>query len=151
MAGTLRNPPADIIRWLLIDLGLGTKPSVHQDWPIQYSQKPNVPDNMVWLLDSVGTSDGDTQPDGEMQSHYGFQILLRATDDLTGWFKMNQIFIICQSIERKRLTIDNNGSPARYLIDNVSKLGNIIPLGSEPESKRVLFSLNAATTLRQLS
>lgn len=149
MAGSLQHMPADIIRWMLIQDGYGTAPTQGGVWPIGYSQNPNQPDNVIWLVDSVGQADGDCQPDGEVQTHYGFQVLLRAVDELTGARKMNSIFIYFSGLQRKQVTAPDDGSV--YLVDNISKIANIIPLGSEPESKRVLYSLNAYTTLRQVS
>lgn len=152
MAGSLQHMPANILRWLLISEGYGTRPilAVTQGapvgWPIGYSESPNQPDNAIWLIDSTGQADGDCQPDGEVQTHYGFQVLLRATDETTGARKMNDIYVFFSRLERKRVVVDR----LPYLVDNVSKISNIIPLGSEPGSKRVVYSLNAYTTLRQI-
>ena len=155
MSNNLTHSPAQIIRDLLVDLGLGTLPSDGGSWPIYNNNTPDSPDSVITITDTVGTSDGRTHTDGEAQEHPGFQVAVRNDSPQGGWEKMNAIRVaLSETISRNELSItDNVGTgTSSYIVYAVSKLGGIFALGKDtPTSKRNLFTLNAVVALRQTS
>ncbi len=152
---TLTHSPAQIIRDLLVDLGLGVLPSDGGSWPIFITSIPDSPDSIVTIIDTLGTSDGRIQPTGEAAEHPGIHIEVRASNYQTGWEKANAIRVaLSETILRNSVTIEDNigtGTTA-YTVYAVTRIGGIIPLGKElPTSKRELFAINATVALRQNS
>jgi hypothetical protein len=53
MSGSLDHFPADIIRQLLIDLGVGLDVTA-TDWPAFSQKEPDSPDNVITVFDTMG-------------------------------------------------------------------------------------------------
>ena len=58
MSGSLAHLPEDIVRYLLIDLSVGTLPSDVDDWPIYATQEPDKPDNVITVYGTEGNKHG---------------------------------------------------------------------------------------------
>lgn len=146
----LTHSPADILRRLIVEMGLGGDPDVLPlpAWPAYVAGEPNVPDACLTLYDTTPVRDGRTLPDGETLSHYGVQIRIRSVDHPAGWAKASTI--------RKALDEDLDGAVLTiagkmYVVYCVAAT-QILALGKDqPNSKRNLFTLNLTVALRRLS
>ena len=135
---------AEIIRSMLVDLGLGTDPSSQGLWPIFVSNEPNRPDNCITIYDTASSDDGRSMVDGELFSHEGLQVRVRSVDYPTGYTKANSIrTALAKSINFRTTYIDSQG----YLVYCCSKIGNVLPIGTEQTSKRQLFTLNCLVSM----
>ena len=149
MPNTLNHSPADISRYALVALGLGTHPDDGEDWPINATSERESPDNTITVYDTAGTSDGRTMTEGELQGHDGIQVRVRCTDERTGRRKMEAIqAALAETIRNTQVTVDDN----LYLIHCFSRIDGIIPLGKErsPISSRRVFTNNAMVVITQL-
>ncbi len=149
MANTLSHSPADIIRWALIGLSLGSDPSQATAWPIYQDKEPSSPDNCMTLYDTEGHDDGRTMTEGEIQTHYGFQVRIRATSATVGWVKADAVRkAMAESIRNTQVSVGAN----TYNVQVISHIGNVLRLGDEsPTSNRKLLTINAATVITQLA
>ena len=153
VSGDVANPltthsPADVIRWALIALGMGSDPGVNNSWPIFSDREPTSPDELITVYNTAGTNDGRVMA-GEVQGPRGIQVRVRSKTPQAGWMKADSIrTALAESLYRMTLTI----GAAQYLVQSVSKIGNILALGKEsPTSQRNLFTINAVTTITQCS
>lgn len=155
MSGNLTHSPAQIVRDLLVDLGLGTLPSASGSWPIYVSNIPDSPDSLITITDTVGISDGRTQFDGQAHEHPGIQVAVRDANHQDGWEKINALRVaLSETIRNNAVSItDNVGTGTSvYTVYAITKVGGVIVLGKDtPTSKRNLFTLNATVALRQTS
>ena len=141
MPGILNHSPADIIRYLLIQMGAGVNPTVStSNWPIYVSSEPNLPDNCITIFDTLGEISNKNHLNGKVIEHNGFQIRVRAENHPTGYVKANSIAqLIDTELYRESVTIDSSD----YCIHSVKRVSDIIPLGTDsPTSKRYLFTIN---------
>lgn len=144
----LNHSPADVMRFLLIALGLGTEPRFGTNWPVNVSNEPATPDNVITLYDTEAGAQDERVMSGEMACRYGFQVRVRAIDDPTGWQKINSIRESLALLYEKNLTIGSEVYEAQASV----KIGNIIPLGRDVgSSMRSLFVLNAMAVIRRVS
>jgi len=149
MSGSLTHSPADVIRQLLIDLGLGTTPTDEGSWPIFVSNEPDAPDNAIAITDTAGKLDGRIQNDGELGIHHGFQVRIRAATRAAGYAKANALAVgMDELVAYDTVTV----SSTTYIVHAITRTGDILFLGKEVDaSKRFLFTINAVTALRQTS
>ncbi len=147
MSSQLQHSPADILRYLLVQGGYGTLPEADGVWPIAAMQELPDPDNTITLYDTTGKIDGVTQPDGEIQEHYGVQIRLRSTLGTNGWTKLSAIrAYLSETIQNFYVTIDS----IIYRVWCVTNIGSIISLGKDgSNSRRRLYTLNVTTVVTQ--
>lgn len=144
----MNHTPADVIRYLLISLDLGSLPTDLEDWPIFYGDEPNTPDNCITLYDTPGTDQGRSMIDGALFGFYGFQVRVRAATKSAGYLKALGIqTVMAQSVIRETVTIEGTG----YFVHSISNIGDVLDLGKPPQSSRVLFTINAVTSVRQLA
>lgn len=145
----LLHSPADVVRWLLIGLGVGTDPSLSSAWPINADKEAATPDNVITIYDTAGRDDGRSMIDGELFYHYGLQVRVRAVDHVTGWPKADQIRVtMAQQVYGNSVTIGTS----TYRVHCIAKIGEVLRLGQEVgSSKRSLFTINATVALRQTS
>jgi hypothetical protein len=141
------HSPAEIVRALLIDLGLGTDPSSNTDWPVYATGEPDgrgVVDAVLTVYDTTPTQDGRSMPDGEQVYHYGFQVRVRAADHPTGFVKASAIRLaLNETVRRNTVTI----STQRYLVHAASGV-NLLTLGKDtPATKRSLFTVNGMVSI----
>ena len=142
----MTHSPADVMRWLLIDLGIGTAPEDEGSWPIQDSNEPDLPDNLITVYDTAGITDGRVQRTGETAEHKGFMVQIRSTDKPTAWAKAEAIkTAMDESILNLLVTVDTS----EYVIYSVTRHSGPVSLGREPSTNRFLFTINAVVSLRQ--
>lgn len=143
----MTHAPADVLRWLLIELGAGTDPDANGAWPIFHSSEPGAPDNCITTYDTEGTDDGRSMPTGEAMGHDGFQVRVRSTTPKVGWAKASEIQdLLAETVYQDAVVVEGSN----YLVQCAAKIGRVIPLGKDPTSKRSLFTLNATLSVKQL-
>lgn len=147
MANTLLHSPADIVRRVLIALGLGVDPP-STPWPIYCDSEPGAPDNCLTLYDTTGKSDGRAMKGGELFTHYGIQVRIRAVDHPTGYLKADAIRCdMARTIYDRGVTIAGTA----YLLHCLARISEVLILGTETGvSKRHLFTINALASLKKL-
>lgn len=153
MSGSLSHSPAEIIRDLLVTLGLGTDPADSGSWPIFVSREPDTPDSVITIYDTTPRLQGRSSPGGITQEHYGIQVRIRDASPRGGWVKANALVVaLDQTIALDDVTIeDEDGTGlSTYKVYTVSRTGGILSLGKQIDSsKRNLFTINAVAAIRQ--
>jgi|WetSurMetagenome_2_1015567.scaffolds.fasta_scaffold586091_2 hypothetical protein len=148
---TLAHSPADVVRWLMIDLSLGTDPAgtgTSDSWPIHASSEPDYPDNLITIYDTAGVQQGRIQNTGETVEHRGIMVQVRGTDHATAWGKMDAIKVaLDESVHNSLVIVDSS----QYTVYAVTKQSGPLSLGREQNTNRFLFTLNAIVALQQLS
>ena len=141
----LGHSPADIVRYLLVDLSRGTLPEDETTWPIYVSQEPDSPDSCITVYDTSGILEGRAQISGEIQEHYGIQIKVRAASPTVAYTKIAEINSwIDESVRNNSVTIESS----QYLVYAITRKGGILSLGKElSASKRNLYTVNAIVSL----
>ena len=143
---SLDHSPADIVRFLLIELGVGSEPVSDTAWPIFVSNTPDLPDNLITLIDTSGVIDGRIMRTGEVHEHYGLSVQVRGTGHTVAWQKMNQVkTALDESVLNSSVTIDNSN----YMVHSVSRRSGPLALGREAETDRFLFTFNVIVALMQ--
>lgn len=143
----MTHSPADVIRRLLIQLGLGSDPPA-APWPVYAGKEPGVPDNVITVRTTEGTDDGRDMISGEVWGHPGFQVRVRASDYVTGRTKADAIGdALATGVYQTVVAI----GASRYFVHAVTHIGDVIDLGAEtPSSQREVFTLNATCVVREL-
>jgi hypothetical protein len=149
MSLLMLHRPADIIRWLLIDLGVGTDPEDGDDWPIYVSNEPDEPDSCITIYDTAGQVDGRSQIDGEIYEHYGFMIRVRGVKSRGVYPRAS--LIAQQMAENVRMeTVVIDGGDERYLVHAINRKGGMNDLGKEtPTSERNIVTINAIAAIHR--
>ena len=155
----LTNSPAEIIAYMMVDLGLGINPANYSDigsltqWPIFDSSEPDLPDNCITIFDTGGVDDGRAMVGGVLFIHPGIQVRVRSKDHPTGWTKADTVrATLAESAYQEVVTIGS----VSYLVHALSRFSPVIKLGKELEteqarrvSKRDLFTINCLASIRQ--
>jgi len=149
MSGSLVHSPADILRYLMIELGLGTLPSANGSFPVYVDQEPDKPDSAITLFDTTGRSQGKDHPTGELQRHPGIQIKVRTARASTAYTKADAIVVsLTESVDKETVSVETSS----YSVQSVTVTSGPIRLGKETlTSKRNSFTINVVISLRQLS
>jgi len=148
MAGSLAHSPADVIRWLLVQLGVGTDPTLATlgAWPVYDDSEPDQPDDVLTVYDTAPRVHGRTHPDGETQQHYGVQVRVRAATKTQAWAKANGV---ATAFDNQYQDVVRVGS-VDYEVHAVHH-GGVIRLGKTvPTSKRSVYTVNALAAIKQL-
>jgi len=147
MPGSLDHSPADVLRRVLIALGVGTDPALGGSWPIFAAGEPDKPDSAITVYDTTGTQQGRTHTDGEVQEHHGVQVRIRAASHSAGYAKARDV---ATALDRDLYQEIATLGAARYMIHAATRTSDVLTLGREsPTSKRTLFTLNAVLSVRQ--
>lgn len=145
MSLPLLHSQAEIIAKVLISLGLGNV-TTSSIWPIFSTNEPNVPDNCITVYDTAGLSDGRIMH-GEATYHAGFMVRVRSKDHPTGWVKVEQIRqALAESVYDRTVLI----GVTTYMVQSITRFGQSIPLGKDPDSKCSVFSLNATCVIQRV-
>jgi len=141
-------PRADVIRKLLIDLGLGASTNTSTSvWPIYVMQMPTTPDNAIAVFDTAGLLQGRIMETGEQIEKPGIQIIVRSLNSLTAYQKVRAIALALDATYQRVI----NWSSANYRLDNFSRQGDVLPMGlDEADRPRYNFALNGIVTLKDL-
>lgn len=156
MSGQLNHSPAEIVRQLLVDLGLCSDPADDplSAWPAYVGVEPASPDNCVTVYDTAGSPDGRHMPTGEAVQHHGFQVRVRSATHQKGWGKVQAIRVgLSENVRLEYVEIAATADTplTGYDVHAVARLSPINALGFETGvTKRCLFTLNAVAALEQL-
>jgi hypothetical protein len=152
------HSPADIVRWLLVELGEGSAPltpvSRASLWPVYATNEPSSPDECITVYDTVGRGDGRLMISGREINHYGVQVRVRSITHRTGWQKAESIRVSLseRTLEEAVSVPDvegvNGGLPTPYIVHCLAQIGAVLPIGTETTSKRSIFTVNALVTIR---
>ena len=146
MSGALDHSPAEIVRKLLVDLSQGTEPSAAGSWPIFAAREPTNPDSLITVFSTGIEHQGRDMNDGEVKDRYTVSVRVRCASDNTGYIKASNIGqALDKSVRNMSVTI----SSKTYLVYAASRKNGPLALGNEPESKRVVFSLNYSLAIKQ--
>lgn len=146
------HSPADILRYLIIDLGLGTLPTSNGNWPVYTSDEPTSPDSCITTYDTTGRDGGRIMYTGEREEYPGVQVRIRGKDHTTAFVKAQAVAETLDKgtnnlgLRLVTVTID----AASYLVYCVIRTGSVQHLGKEsPTSKRKLFVINCLIRLER--
>ncbi len=159
MPGILTHSPCEILRQLLIDLGLGTDPdlSPQQAWPVYASGEPSSPDSVITVYDTDGRDAGMRfQTTGERQEMQGFQIRVRSVDKPTGYVKaQNMAITLDEQVFSRPVTVGaytaSSVIPAgTYTVWGIVRSGSVNDLYKYvPSSKLSLHTINGVISVTQ--
>lgn len=139
------NSPANIIRRHLIDRAYGAATG---NWATFVSFLPNDPNQAICIYDTAGRMDGRLMRDGFQIIHPGVQILVRGKTYLETYRKAKTIALYLDTIQGFSVVMAGD---AVYLLRNVSRTGDLMPLGVETDGdrRRYLFAINAVLTFTE--
>ena len=142
----MASSAANVIYQLLLDLGLADESG--GAWPVHVSFFPDQPNVALAVYDTAGTEDGRIM-DGPKIEHPGIQVQVRTPIYNDGWQKARDI---ADAFDVQLRTTVAAGVDDEYLVQNISRQGNIIPLGIDEKDsqRRHYFTINAVVTLAQV-
>ncbi len=138
----MNHSPAEIVRQLLIDEGVGSDGGT---WPVYSTNEPATPDNCITVYDTAGTSSGRAMIDGELLGYFGFQVRIRAKTHTIGWLKAYAVQFALVGVYQKTVHIGSD----TYFVHCIARIKDIMVLGKEPTGKRSLFTVNALVPINQ--
>lgn len=149
MPGSLAHSPADVVRRLLINRGMGEQstPVDPPRWSVYAHREPDRPDDCITVYDTAGTTGDRNNVDNERDERQGINLKIRCVDQEDGVVKGNAIAV---DFDQTPMTQVVMGS-STYLVYTIVRTGALIPIGKESDSDRVALSLNALVCIRQLS
>ena len=139
----MNHSPAEILRQLLIDQGLGTSSSA---WPVFVNNMPETPDNCISINDTESVESRRNPVTGDTAVVHGVQVMVRG-----GTFPLARakVLAIHEALDRDVLRTAVAVAGTGYVVQAVSRIGAGIPLGTDGASKRHLWSINARMTVLQ--
>lgn len=144
MAQTLTHQPSQIVRQLLIDLGLGTNGGT---WPVYYGKTPDLPDSLLVVNDIEPQLDGQLMPSGAVVQHRGIQIMVRAALDADAWLRADALITDLAGVLRRVIVV----SGTNYMLQKLANIRGPIRLGMEREAThRHLYTINMLAAVKQM-
>lgn len=138
---------AQIIRKLLIDAEAAPDSRIDQ-WSPFVSFLPDKPDSAIVVYDTAGVHNGRLMRGGKKINHPGVMVRLRGPDYADVRSKSEMIADLLDSVSPGTLVLM---SPTEeWMIKNISRTGDIIPMGMEDvgDRRRYNFTINAILTMR---
>jgi len=123
--------------------GIVTFPAPGIDWPFFVNQMPENPHKVVVLYVTRGKMDGRIMRGGQMVTHPGLQVAVRAEDDPTAFAKISEIMSAMDALRQQPVTVDD----VVYNIEAITRTSDAIALGEERGTTRRLYTTNAIFTL----
>ena len=155
----LLHGPADVFRWLLVQMNLGSDPTLWetgkgQDWPVQESTEPDQPDNCITVYDTTPRRDARMMTTGETYYHWGMQIRIRAQFKPYAAAKVHRMKVFLdQGVDQATVVVpatDAYPYSAQYLVPACSS-NEPIYLGSDsPRTKRYVYTLNVTAPVLRI-
>jgi hypothetical protein len=160
----LLDSPAEIIRQLMIQspgaavvdgagYGAASAPLTGV-WPIYKSVQPDPTYNQITVKLTQGVDAGRSMYDGEMLSHFAFQLRVRAVDDEVGITKLWAIRSWMESgVYYQQVSVFNKDADATtlYLVPCLSGIGQALELGRDrPSSAMWNGTLNFFSPIRYI-
>jgi hypothetical protein len=154
MESSIPHGPANVLRWLLIDLGVGTDPDDEDDpqdrvWPVHNDSEPDNPDNCITVYQTEGQQDGQDPHSGSLWHHIGWQVRIRSKTREIGTRKANDILTaICGTYWRTITITSTVGTLSEdYRVETVTPSGLPLYIGQEQGSNRHLHTINGFATI----
>lgn len=150
------HSPAEILRALLIQLELGVDPETStEDWPVFVMAIPDteaICDSALSVSDTAGILDGRLMT-GRTIDHPGWQIRARSIRYTDGHRRLSKIANRLDYVRLDEVTLTDGTTDTTYQIANVSRKGNVIPLGQDPNDskRRNAFTLNGILTVKPIN
>lgn len=155
MPGTLTHSPADVIRALAIQLGLGAMPEYSSGvqtatWPIFRWNEPDRPDDSITVMDTAGRTGATTHQGVEVSEYHGIQVRVRSADGDEGFAKARAIAVAFDSVNHVKVTAGPSATARRYIVKSIVRTSDVIKAGPDvPQGKRQVFTVNFVASLRE--
>ena len=159
MSLPLLHSPADILRWLLIDLGEGSDPTLvpvtatppANSWPAYEGGAPGTPDDILTCFNTTSKPAMRTMIDGEFSKFHGFQIQVRSAEQPTGATKAHRLKqILTENVYQNSVIVTSGGQTATYIMYNISDV-HVEALGKlVPQSKHTIHTLSGYLTIGRI-
>lgn len=143
MSGAMNHMPSDVIRELLIDLGLGTDPVSATDWSTTAGALPDQPDKAITVHDTESVQHGRSQIDGETQEHHGIQVMVRS-DDLADGYTKTATILRSLDTQVNQTSIEVDGDT--YMIYAITRRS--APILAGMDGHRFLHTANLLVAMR---
>ncbi len=144
------NTAAELLQQSIITSALGTAAVDAAAWPVYVNHLPDGaadPDNAICVYDTQGTTDGRYMRTGVVVEHPGWQVRVRALTHPVGSAKITSLKKHIDSILNEQVDVGGD----LYKLLNVSRKGNILPLGhGNDHKKRNAFTLNGIMTIEDV-
>jgi hypothetical protein len=133
--------PAQVMAYLLKGLGVAPTTPAASAWPTYVGTRPTLPDNVIVLYDTSGTSDSRNARTDDHDTHDGVQIVVRSKADNyeAGWNKIRAIHNALCGVQNVTVTLPG---PVTVMVHMVHVTSLPIKFGQEEQNNRPLFSLN---------
>lgn len=147
MADQLLHSAAQVMQYLLIDLGLGTLPvttPTQPDWPVLHNNEPGSPNNIITTVDTTPV-DGRRDSFGDRTVKRGVQIMVRGGTHAQGFPKAEAIADTLDSLVNPRsvtVTWPTGTPPQQYCVSGVKVVGRVLRLGPTDGTSRQKYSIN---------
>lgn len=143
---TLTHPPSQIIRQLLIDLGIAGEPTA--EWPAFHGREPAAPDDCITIYTTQGTVQSRIMVDGKIVEKRGLQVRVRAGTESAGWLRADLIrTTLTQNVYKKVVHVGSSN----YLVHSADRFGEIMNIGTEsPKNIRIIHTMNFVAAIREL-
>ena len=147
----LLTTPSIILRAYITEvLETMSLPTDKTTWPLYVSHLPdgnNVRTDAGCVYDTSGINDL-RQMNGFVPQHFGVQLRIRSRDYEDGWNKIEDVAIDLDQVNNVSIIVDTE----EYEMQNISRIGTIAILGTEPGTKRRFgFTANFIMTIRNLT
>ena len=143
----LQHTPCFIIGAYLIAEAIVSLPSLSSDWPLYKSAMPDDADDSCAIYDTTPIVDMRVSKSFP-NTHYGLQIIIRASDYETGKAKAKAIAVVLETAQNSSVEFGDY----EYEIRTARPTSGVIPLGQEPETtkRRYLFTINFISTIKYM-
>lgn len=147
MPGLLTHGEAEIVRKVLVALGVGIEPdNSSTSWQIFVDKEPDEPGSVITVYDTTGRTGQRVHPTGDRDEEEGVQIRIRSQAYGAGKLKANTIAIKLDTDVYDQIVTIGGTSYNVHSIRRTSK-----PISTkEPNTKRRLFFINASTSIKEL-
>lgn len=160
MPGPLKHSPGKVVKYLLIQAGIGVDPDVLPllpgAWPVYDHVEPSSPDQCVTVYDTEGREAGGRhQISGERQDTPGIQVRVRSPDKDSGTAQAELIRVTLDAQFNVAVTVPDPApslGTTSYSVWSITRVGNVVDLSKyNPNAMLSLFTINAVLSLRQTS
>jgi hypothetical protein len=148
MTGKIDHGPADILRQLLLNMGV-LRIHTSAQWPSFAGLMPDTPDSLIVVMATTPLIQGRLMTNGEMIYKPAVQVLGRGIDREALWLQIMNVHDALTKIKRSPVTY----KAIQYRIDNASISSGPVDLGIEKDSPRRRFfaSVNAILTIARVA
>jgi Bacteriophage minor capsid protein len=120
-------------------------------WPVYVNLEPSNPDQIIFITETVGSDGGRTMIDGEMMSHFGFQVMVRGYDDKDTPQEAQYLrYWMEAGVNQQTVSLLNSNSvTVNYLIPCISGIGQVLKVGRDrPSTGRYKCTVNAQVAVQ---